>query len=137
MMNEQPSLVDLLKNLRDDTTNLVRDEISLAKTEIGEKISSASRNIGYLAAGALVAYAGLVVFLQGIGFLLRKLMIAGGMNEASATWLGFFIVGLVVCGIGAALVFKALETLKKERLTPTKTAETLKQDKEWVQSKMS
>jgi hypothetical protein len=137
MMNDQSSIVDLLKNLRDDTTNLVRNEISLAKTEISEKISSASRNVGYLAAGTLVAYAGLVLFLQGAGFLIRQLLIAGGMSEASATWLGFFIVGAIVCGIGAALVVKALETLKKERLTPTKTAETLKQDKEWVQSKMS
>ena len=130
MMNDQSSIVDLLKNLRDDTTNLVRNEISLAKTEISEKISSASRNVGYLAAGTLVAYAGLVLFLQGVGFLIRQLLIAGGMSEASATWLGFFIVGAIVCGIGAALV-------KKERLTQTKTAATLKQDKEWVQSKMS
>jgi Putative Actinobacterial Holin-X, holin superfamily III len=137
MINDQSSIVDLLKNLRDDTTNLVRDEISLAKTEITEKISSASRNIGYLAAGALVAYAGLVLFLQGVGFLIRQLLIGAGMNEASATWLGFIIVGVIVCGIGAALVVKALETLKKERLTPTKTAETLKQDTEWVQRKIS
>ena len=81
-MNDQSSIVDLLKNLRDDTTNLVRNEISLAKTEISEKISSASRNVGYLAAGTLVAYAGLVLFLQGAGFLIRQLLIAGGMSEA-------------------------------------------------------
>ena len=137
MINDQSSIVDLLKNLRDDTTNLVRDEISLAKTEISEKISTASRNIGYLAAGALVAYAGLVLFLQGVGFLIRQLWIGAGMNEASATWLGFIIVGVIVCGIGAALVVQALETLKKGRLTPIKTAETLKQDKEWVQGKIS
>ena len=56
-MNEESSIVYLLKKLRDDTTTLVRDEISLAKTEISEKIASTSRNVGYLAAGALVAYA--------------------------------------------------------------------------------
>ena len=51
MTNEQSGIVDLLKILRDDTTTLVRDEISLAKTEISEKIASTSRNVGYLAAG--------------------------------------------------------------------------------------
>ena len=65
MTNEQSSIVYLLKKLRDDTTTLVRDEISLAKTEISEKIASTSRNIGYLAAGALVAYAALLLVLQG------------------------------------------------------------------------
>lgn len=137
MTNEPSSIADLIKNLRDDTSNLVRDEISLAKTEITEKISSASRNVGYLVAGGLVVYAGLLVLLQGVGFLIGRLLIAAGMDEASATVLGFLIVGAVVAGIGIAVVVKALETLKKEPLTPTKTAETLKQDKEWVQNKIS
>ena len=136
-MNEESSIVYLLKKLRDDTTTLVRDEISLAKTEISEKIASISRNVGYLAVGALVAYAALILFLQGIGLLLRDLFISGGMNQASASLLGFLIVGGVIGIIGALLIVKALNTLKKEPLTPTKTAETLREDKEWVQNKVS
>jgi hypothetical protein len=136
-MNEESSIVYLLKKLRDDTTTLVRDEISLAKTEISEKIASTSRNVGYLAAGALVAYAALMLILQGISFLLRDLFISGGMNPASASLLGFLVVGGVVGIIGALLIVKALNTLKKEPLTPTKTAETLREDKEWVQNKVS
>ena len=137
MSDEQSSIVYLLKKLRDDTTTLVRDEISLAKTEVSEKIASTSRNVGYLAAGALVAYAALMLILLGISFLLRDLFILQGMKEANATLLGFLIVGAVVGGIGAILIIKALNTLKRESLTPTKTAETLKEDKEWVQSKVS
>ena len=136
-MNEESSIVYLLKKLRDDTTTLVRDEISLAKTEISEKIAITSRNVGYLAVGALVAYAALLLFLQGIGLLLRDLFISGGMNQASASLLGFLIVGGVIGIIGALLIVKALNTLKKEPLTPTKTAETLREDKEWVQNKVS
>ena len=136
-MNEESSIVYLLKKLRDDTTTLVRDEISLAKTEISENIASTSRNVGYLAVGALVAYAALLLFLQGIGLLLRDLFISGGMNQASASLLGFLIVGGVIGIIGALLIVKALNTLKKEPVTPTKTAETLREDKEWVQNKVS
>jgi Putative Actinobacterial Holin-X, holin superfamily III len=137
MNNEESSIVYLFKKLRDDTTTLVRDEISLAKTEISEKIHSTSRNVGYLAAGALVAYAAGILILQGISFLLRDLFISGGMNQTSASLLGFLIVGGVVGIIGALLIVKALNTLKKEPLTPTKTAETLREDKEWVQNKVS
>jgi len=133
MKDEESSIVYLLKKLRDDTTALVRDEISLAKTEISEKIAITSRNVGYLAAGALVAYAALIL---GFSFLLGGLFILWGMNEASANLLGFLIVGAVVGVIGAILIVKPLDTLKKEPLTPPKTAETLKEDKEWVQSKV-
>jgi Putative Actinobacterial Holin-X, holin superfamily III len=93
MTNEQSGIVDLLKILRDDATTLVRDEISLAKTEISEKIASTSRNVGYLAAGALVAYAALILILQGISLLLRDLFILGAMIEASASLLGFSLSG--------------------------------------------
>ena len=137
MSSEQSNLVYLLKKLRDDTTALVRDEISLAKTEISEKVGTASRNLGYLAAGALVAYAALMLILQGLSFLLREQFIVRGMTEANATLLGFLIVGVVVGLIGAVLIMKALNTFKTESLTPTKTAETLKEDKEWVQDKVS
>jgi hypothetical protein len=137
MSSEQSNLVYLLKKLRDDTTALVRDEISLAKTEISEKVATTSRNVGYLAAGGLVAYAALVLILQGLSFMLREQFILRGMSEANATLLGFLIIGVVVGLIGAVLIVKALNTLKKESLTPTKTAETLKEDKEWVQDKVS
>ena len=136
MNSEESSIVYLLKKLRDDTSTLVRDEISLAKTEITEKIASTSRNVGYLAAGSLVAYAALILILQGFSFLLGGLFFSWGLGEASAALLGFLIVGAIVGAIGAFLIVKALDTLKKEPLTPTKTAETLKEDKEWVQSKV-
>ncbi|MET0253572.1 MAG: phage holin family protein [Terrimicrobiaceae bacterium] len=136
MNNEEASIVYLLKKLRDDTTALVHDEISLAKTEISEKIASTARNVSYLGIGALVAYAALLMILQGISLSGGELFILWGASEATATLLGFLLVGVVVGAIGAFLIGKALETLKKEPLTPTKTVETLKEDKEWVQSKV-
>ena len=64
-MHDQPVILDLVKSLREDTTGLIRDEVALAKTEIGQKIATASRNVGYLAVGALVAYAGVIFLLVG------------------------------------------------------------------------
>jgi hypothetical protein len=60
MHGQQVNILDFVKSLRDDITGLIRDEVALAKTEIGEKVATASRNVGYLAVGALVAYAGLI-----------------------------------------------------------------------------
>ena len=75
-MHDQPvNILDLVKSLRDDTTGLIRDEVALAKTEIGEKIATASRNVGYLAVGALVAYAGVIFLLVAVSFILRAMFL--------------------------------------------------------------
>ena len=79
----------------------MRDEISLAKTEISEKIGASPATSAYLAAGAFVAYAGLLLILQGFSFLLGGLFLSWGLSEASAALLGFLIVGAVVGAIGA------------------------------------
>jgi hypothetical protein len=53
-MANQPSIPELLKDLREESTLLLREEIALAKKEISEKISSTARNATYIVAGALI-----------------------------------------------------------------------------------
>jgi uncharacterized membrane protein YqjE len=96
-MNEEPaSLLGLFKKLKEDTANLVHDEIALAKTELSEKVLSAWRHLGYLAGGVLIAYGAFLLILQGLSFLLRQLLLDQGMQEGSATLLAFLIVGALV-----------------------------------------
>jgi len=134
---EQPNLVDLLKQLRDDTTTLVREEVSLAKTEVSEKAAVFSKNIAFIAAGALVGYSALLIFLMAIGALLTQLFMSMGMNDGMASFLGFMIVALVVGGISALLISKGLKKLKGNTLAPEKTMETLREDKAWAQRRFA
>ncbi len=137
-MNEaQPAIGDLLKQLRDDTTTLVRDEISLAKTEMSEKVSLFSRNAAYLIAGALTAYAGLIVILIGLGWILAEAFIQTQVNPRTANFLGMAIVGVVVGVIGLLIVMKAINAFKKETLVPHKTIDSLKHDKEFVANQIA
>jgi hypothetical protein len=137
MHDQSVNILDLVKSLRDDTSGLIRDEVALAKAELGEKIAAASRNIGYLAAGALVAYAGMIFLLVAVSFILRALFLAGEVSEPIANVLSFLIVGAIIGGVGASLLTKAINTLKKETPIPTKTVKSLKEDKAWVQRKVS
>ena len=130
------NIVDLLKRLRDDTTVLVREEVALAKVEVSEKASKLSRNVGYLAAGALVGYSGLVLMLMGLGFLLSQFFQEQGMRDGTAAFLGFLIVGAVIAVISAGLVMKAINALKAQSLKPEQTIETLQEDKQWAQNKI-
>ncbi len=136
-MSELTQIVDLFKQLRDDTTTLVREEITLAKTEASEKMTKFARNIGFLAAGGLTAFTALIFILLAVAFLIRGQLVSNDINEGTATFLGLLIVGVIVGLVAAILIFKALATLKSASLTPNKTIDSLKEDKEWVQQKVS
>jgi hypothetical protein len=122
--------------LRDETLILMRQELALAKTEMSEKAGVYGRNAGYLAAGALVAYAGAIFILLALSLVLAAIMVGQGVALLTALWAGSGIVGILVAIIGAVLVMKAKNAIENETLTPTKTVETLKEDKEWIRKKV-
>lgn len=137
MTTDQPNLVDLLKQLRDDTTTLVREEVTLAKTEMSEKASTFSRNAAFLVAGALVGYTALLLVLLALSSLLSQFFMSQGMREGTAGFLGLLIIGAIVGAISAALISKGIKTLKGKTLAPEKTIETLREDKAWAQRRFA
>ena len=136
-MNGEPNIADLIRKLRDDTLSLVSEEAALAKTEISEKLSRTSRNLGYLAAGALIASSALLLVFMSFGFLLGELFVRRNYDPGMAAFLGFIIIGLLVGAVSAALIAKALNSLGTDSIKPEKTVRSLQEDKQWAQSKLS
>ena len=126
--NEDRSLGELFGDLARETGTLVRQEVELAKTEMGEKAARVGREVGILAAGGLVAYAGFLVLL----FALVAGLVAAGMP----VWLAGLIVGIVVAGVGYLLVQRGLSAVRRTSLAPTQTVETLKDDVEWAKEQV-
>ncbi|MDQ4128584.1 MAG: phage holin family protein [Actinomycetota bacterium] len=120
---DERSLGELFSELAQETSTLVRQEVQLAKTEMTQKASRVGKDIGFLAAGGAVAYAGLLAILAGIIVLL---------GQAIPMWLSALLVGLVVAGVGYFLVRRGLDALKQEDLAPRQTIETLKEDGQWI-----
>jgi uncharacterized membrane protein required for colicin V production len=135
-MNSDPSILDLLRQLRDDTGELIREEVRLAKTEISEKLARAGRNVAYLSIGGLIASSALVILLIAFGNLLSGVFIDRGLSVGTGTFLGFLVVALVVAGIAAAMVMKSLKALANDSLAPTRTARSLQEDKQWAKDKL-
>lgn len=127
----------LLTELREETTTLLRQEIALAKAEINEKASHVGKNTLELATGGALAYAGLIVLLIGVALLVSRLLVAAGLRPELAVWLGPFAVGLIVAAIGAGLAMKAKKAMSAEKVFPRETVESLKEDKRWIQNKLS
>ncbi len=117
------SIGELFAELSQETATLVRQEVRLAKTEMSQKASRVGKDVGFLAAGGAVAYAGLLAIIAGVIFLLAL---------AIPLWLSALVVGIAVAAVGYVLVRKGLDALKQEDLAPQETIETLKEDKEWA-----
>jgi hypothetical protein len=117
------SIGELFAELSRETSTLVRQEVQLAKEEMSQKASRIGKDVGFLAAGGAVAYAGLLAIIAGVIFLL---------GLAIPLWLSALLVGIVVAAVGYFLVRKGLDALKREDLTPQETINTLKEDKEWA-----
>jgi hypothetical protein len=121
------SLGELFSELAQDTSTLVRKEVQLAKTEMSQKASRVGKDVGFLAVGGAVAYAGLLAVLAGVIVLLGQVI---------PMWLSALLVGLVVAGVGYFLVRRGLDALKREDLAPRQTIETLKEDQQWAKDQM-
>src|SRR3954447_20960534 len=108
-MNENSSmenrlLGDLFGDLATEMSNLVRQEVSLAKVEVSQKAKYVGRNVGYLVVGGAVAYAAMLAVIAAIIMLLDKVM---------PNWGAALLVGVLVGGIGWLLVGKALSALQQ------------------------
>jgi Putative Actinobacterial Holin-X, holin superfamily III len=135
-MADQPTIGELLKDLRGESTLLLREEIALAKKEISEKISSTALNLTYVVGGALVAYVAITFLLLAISSVIAQALVDQGIGIGWAIFLGLLIVALIIGAVSAAMIVKGVQTLKKQSLVPEKTVETLKEDKTWAQNKI-
>jgi len=117
---EDQSLGELFAELTRETATLVRQEMALAKTEMSQKMSRVGRDVGFLAAGGAVLYAGFLALIAAAIIGLAHLGLHWGWSA--------FLVGLVVAGVGGFLVKTGLDNLKREDLVPRQTIESLKED---------
>jgi small-conductance mechanosensitive channel len=120
---DEPSLGELFSDLTREMTTLVRQEVRLATTEIGQKSSVIGKNVAFLAVGGAIAYAGLLAIIAAVIMIFAVFI---------PWWLSALIVGIGIAGVGYFLVQKGIDSLKEIDLTPKQTLRTIKEDVEWA-----
>ena len=126
-MKEQASLGDLFSDLAAQTGKLIRQEAALAKSEFTDKAAAAGKDIGLVAAGAFVGYAGLLSLTAAIVILLGYVI---------PVWASALIVGVVMAVAAYLLVMSGLTHLKKANWAPEETIESIKEDAEWLKKQV-
>lgn len=130
-------VADLVKELRDETAVLIQQELALARTETGEKVAKMARNAAFVAAGALIAYAGFIFLLLACSDGLVAAFTEWGMDPEIAIWVAPLVIGAIVLIAGYAFLQKGISTLRSESVVPEKTVASLKEDKEWVKHRLA
>lgn len=123
------SVGELLRDLANDVSALVRQEMALARTEAQTKLNQTITAVMAMVAGALIAFAALIILLDALVY---------GLTEAGLErWLAALIVGVVVAVIGFILVRKGQNDLSASRLMPERTAENVRKDVNLVREQVS
>lgn len=125
----EPSLGDLVMELTDDLSTLVRKEVDLAKVELQENLKEGAQAGGKVAAGGMVAYAGFLFILAAVTLALGEWW--------ENTWLAAAVVGIITAIVGWVLLNGGLNQLKQVSLVPHKAIASLERDAKMAKDKLS
>ncbi|MFF8382520.1 MULTISPECIES: phage holin family protein [Streptomyces] len=117
------SIGDLISDISADVSQLVRDEIELAKAEIKEESTKAGKAMGMLGGAG---YAGHLVLLLGS----LTLIFALG-NVMDLAWAALIVTALWAV-VGAVLYTTGRKRMRTVNLKPEQTMESLKEDARWA-----
>jgi len=118
---------ELVKQLSEQTSTLVRQEMELAKTELAERGRAAGAGAGLLGGGGVLG-------LLAAGALTAFLILL--LSEAMDAWVAALIVA-VVYGAGAALLALNGRDRIREGMPPApeQTVESVKEDVRWAKTR--
>ena len=118
----------LLRELGDEISTLVRAEIALAKAEIAEKVKPAAASAGMFGGTALF---GLGAFGAATAFLIALIALA------LPVWAAALIVTVVYGVVALVLAQTGKKKLQEAApLVPEQTAQSVKEDIEWAKTRM-
>lgn len=121
-------VASLLSELANQIGTLVRQEVALFKAELLEKLGMISRGAGAIAAGALIALSGWLALVAAAIL---------GLAIVLAPWLAALIVGVVLIGIGGALLYFGKSRFDSDALAMRRTLGSLREDESWVREQLS
>jgi uncharacterized membrane protein YqjE len=103
---EGKSAADLVFDVSQGASALIREEFELAKAEVSEKVGKLLRGSVVGAAAGAFAFLALILIMEGIAWLLNEEVFEG------KTWPGFFIeaaVFLLVAALAGLVAYRAVK----------------------------
>jgi hypothetical protein len=119
------SVGELIGNISNDLSQLFRQEVELAKTEVKQEAAKAGKAAGMLGGAGFAGYLAVV--------LLSFALVFGLANVMDAGWAAL-IVAVIWAVIGAVLYATGRKQLKTVDPMPHRTVDTIKEDAQWLKN---
>jgi uncharacterized membrane protein YqjE len=119
------SLGQIVGDLSNDLTTLVKQELELARTELKEEAAKAGKGAGMLGGAGVAGLLALILGSFALAYLLDNWM---------PVELAFLIVTLIWAIVGAVLAARGRKELKNANPQLPETQQTLKEDAAWVRA---
>ena len=125
-LRERP-IGELLKQLSQETTTLVRKELELAKAEMTEKGKQAGIGVGMFGAAGIVG-------LLALGALTACLILA--LDGAMKDWLAALVVAAAYALVAGILALVARSRVQEATPpVPEETVDSVKEDVQWAKTR--
>ena len=103
---DERSVSELVFDVAEKSSSLVREEIELAKTEISEKVGKLLRGSVVGVAAGVFAFLALILVMEGVAWLLAEEVFDGN------AWPGFFVEAAIFLLIAAGAGFFAYRSVQ-------------------------
>jgi uncharacterized membrane protein YqjE len=129
---DQRPLGDLVVEVTENASTLVREEIELAKAEVSEKVGKILRGSAVGLAAGVFAFLALILIMHGVAWVIAEELFDG------KAWPGFFIEAAIFLLIAALAGFIASKALKQGAPpVPEQAIEEAKLTKEMLERETS
>ena len=119
-------VADLLKQLSQETTTLVRQEIDLAKAEMAEKGKRAGMGAGMFGGAGVAGLLALIAL---------TITLIAALDEAMDTWLAGLIVTLIWAAVAGVLALQGRSKVQQATPpAPEQAIESTKEDVQWAKT---
>jgi uncharacterized membrane protein YqjE len=119
------SLGEIVGDITQDLTTLVRQEMNLATSEMKQEVAKVGKGVGMFGGAGAFGYLALIFLGLTLTWLLDNWM---------PVELAALIVTLIWAGIAAALALKGRQEMKDANPALPVTQQTLKEDAQWAQT---
>jgi hypothetical protein len=102
---ERRSVSELVFDVSERTSGLIREEIELAKAEVSEKVTKILRGSAVGAAAGVFSFLALILVMEGFAWLLNE-------EVFDNAWAGFFVEALIFILIAAGAGFFAYRSVR-------------------------
>ena len=122
--NGKKSVGQLVKEISEDFSTLIRKEIDLAKQELGSSVAAKAKGIASIVIAAVFGFFALIFLL---------LALRDGLDTFLWTWVADLVTALILILVGVGAVLFA----RRKLATPIKadlTKQTVKEDIEWAKT---